>query len=184
MSIFLYSPAHSVASTSYDDHASVDGKFNASASMNSLTQQTPQTQQLQATVTTNTPIVNPIIGSPTTSEMYESSLDGMNNYGANSLPSNPPAINASTPISHSTVTGAVSTPSIVPMVAVTTPVMPTTPVTNNDAAVKEKIKQEKKEKHSAKRLMKELAVCKIMLEEMEVLVIKFEMYFSIPTIRE
>lgn len=33
---------------------------------------------------------------------------------------------------------------------------------------KEKLKLEKKEKHSAKKLMKELAVCKIILEEMEV----------------
>lgn len=42
----------------------------------------------------------------------------------------------------------------------------TTPTSTNDS--KEKHRQEKKERHATKKLLKELSACKTMLEEMEV----------------
>lgn len=52
----------------------------------------------------------------------------------------------------------------------TSPIQTTPPTasSNNYAETKEKLKQEKKERHATKKLMKEFLPCKTMLEEMEV----------------
>lgn len=156
------------------------------------------------------------VSSPNSSDIYESSLDGMNNTNNNLNNSNnnlvtnlsapiplsnenittpPPPPPSTTPTSaqvlmnnnttnnNDTLTSSSSslttttqtssnntnmTSSNATNITTTTSTTTTTNIASSTSEIKDKLKQEKKEKHSAKKLMKELAVCKIILEEMEV----------------
>lgn len=136
----IFSPTHSIASTSYEE---------------------------QTTSTTNGPIQNPptpqatTIASPAPAEIR-------------SLPSPPPAtpvvVNQMPPVQTQQNSVASSTCSASPTnhdsSSFDADVMIPTNTVINEA--KEKLKQEKKEKHATKKLMKDLAVCKTLLGEMEV----------------
>ncbi|KAG4066992.1 hypothetical protein HA402_007740 [Bradysia odoriphaga] len=152
------SPTHSVASTSFEEHStSVDSK--------------PSTTTAQTA---------PIISATTSADIVDEEMPIADDVSDSAAPSSPP---------HTSQTVAsVQSPASSPPPSSPPPpppppqaVQPTTaPITTAAAAMeelnhtaallneaKEKLKLEKKERHAAKKLIKELAACKTMLEAME-----------------
>uniref|UniRef100_A0A0K8W8G6 Bromodomain adjacent to zinc finger domain protein 2B n=2 Tax=Bactrocera latifrons TaxID=174628 RepID=A0A0K8W8G6_BACLA len=144
--------------------------------------------------TTTLPLIMPPTGmgqqqqqqQPQLSPLLQSSILSPQHHSSNHAPtaSNMHSPRASTPTQHSPQTvghhsqsqspaahqfGGLSPMTSSPMSQCGTPQPPPPPPLNVHAVqeAKEKLKQEKKEKHATKKLMKELAICKTLLGEME-----------------
>lgn len=173
----------SIASTSFDDHTPVSMTPSTSSPMMPMRVTTPQPLQQQMLITTSTPmqsnantpisiapimqvnstkpsimlassstILSPIVPSSAPIPMDVDDTCSVTNSIANSTPpaSSNSSIENNLPIEdvNSSAAAAANAAAI------------------NEA--KEKLKLEKKERHATKKLIKELAVCKTMLEGMEV----------------
>lgn len=150
---FVYSPTHSVASTSFDEHStSVDAKPSTTPAQNAPIIATTSIDNVDEEM----PIADDISdgAAPQSSPPHTSQTAASVQSPASPTPSTPPP-------------QQIVQPTTAPIAAATLEELNHTAALLNEA--KEKLKLEKKERHAAKKLIKELAACKTMLEAMEVM---------------
>ncbi|XP_037903201.1 bromodomain adjacent to zinc finger domain protein 2B isoform X3 [Hermetia illucens] len=190
------SPALSVASTSFDDHQnSIDGRFGSQSAM--PTPATPSSAFPATVNTSTPAItptqIPPRPASPSNSDILETSLDSTSNSQLQTVQSQSQQSQSGSTMANTSSSSQLQTPqqSVSPSLQQmqqqiqpqqsshqqlqapsqqqVQPQQQQAPPSNavSETKDKDKLKQEKKEKHATKKLMKELAICKTILNEME-----------------
>lgn len=187
-----HSPTHSVASTSFDEATlpctpTMNSIVAQVASATSSSNSGPSSICHATNTTANTPVMETRTPSRPSSPVpandicdYNNSNNSPNNISASATISNSRSVSPTSPnhqqldhppIPMQTNSSRPSTPSSMQSLSLpTSPQSTTNPSASSTILIetKEKLKQEKKERHATKKLMKELASCKTMLDEMEV----------------